>query len=114
MEEDILEKVIEVESEIHKRLEDEKNRSLQRIEEVKKAAEQEILDEEARLKESLSEELKNATLAFEKKKAETLTEAQVRAKKIEDMSDDVLKSIVRKHIFRILPGGKNDRQDVKG
>ncbi len=114
MEDDILSKIVEVEKEIQERLEIEKNKAHEWLEKVKKDAEKELITVEKELNESLNQELQDAKQHAEKKASEILLDAQTKAERLEKLSDEILKTVILKHIIRILPGKQYDSQDVKG
>ncbi len=103
MEEDILSGIIEVEKEIQKRLEIEKNKSQEWLEKVKRDAEKEVLTEKTRLKESFNKTEKDAKFNAGKKASETLKNARAESEKLEGLREETLKGIILKHITRILP-----------
>ncbi len=113
MKEDILGEVIEVEKEIQKRLEVEKNKSQEWLEKVKRDAQKEILTEENSLKGSLEKAVKEAQLNAEKKASNISNDAHAKAERLENLSDEILKGIILRHITRTLPGQEHDNQDVK-
>ncbi len=114
MEDDILSKIVEVEKEIQERLEIEKNKAHEWLEKVKKDAEKELITVEKELNESLNQELQDAKQHAEKKASEILLDAQTKVERLEKLSDEILKTVILKHIIRILPGKQYDSQDVKG
>mgnify|MGYP001573073268 FL=1 len=105
MEDDILSKIVEVEKEIQERLEIEKNKAHEWLEKVKKDAEKELITAEKELNESLNQELQDAKQHAEKKASEILLDAQTKAERLEKLSDEILKTVILKHIIRILPYG---------
>lgn len=104
MDDDILNKVVLVEKEVQQRLEIEKKMSREWLKNVKKEAEEQVIAEEKELKESVSEAVKKEKLVAEKKAGEMISEAKAEAKRLEGISDDILKRIILKQIIRILPG----------
>jgi len=105
MEDDILSKIVEVEKEIQERTEIEKNKAHEWLEKVKKDAETELATVEKELYESLNQELQDAKQHAEKKASEILLDAQTKAERIEKLSDEILKTVILKHIITILPYG---------
>jgi hypothetical protein len=103
MEKDILKEVIEVEKEVHEKIQIEKRISQEWLEKIKKDTEPEVLKEEENLKGSFNKAVKDAKLNAEKKAAAILEEANIKAERFEELSDGTLKKIILKHIKRILP-----------
>ncbi len=103
MKEDILGAVIEVEKEIAKSLETEKNRARDLLEKLGSEAEKEIHREGKRLQYALDKAITEARTMAEEKASKILKDADSLAGKLEKISDDVLKRIIKKHIVRILP-----------
>ena len=114
MEDDILSKIVEVEKEIRKRLEIERNTTQEWLEKIKKDTEKELIMAEKELKESLNKAVQDAKSNAEKKASEILLDAQTKAERLEKLNDEILKMVILKHIIRILPGKQYDSQDVKG
>lgn len=108
MENEILKKIIEVETEIQERIEAEKKSSAERRDMVGHAAEEEIKKAKAGHEESLNKRLKEAEYEAEKTAEEILNEAVGRAKKIAEISEKTLAVILKRHIPKILPGGRDD------
>lgn len=104
MDDDVLSKVVEVEREIQQRLDIEKKMSRDWIEQVKKEAEERIAAEEKKLQEEMRELLHKAKLDAEKGAAVIMHDAQEEAARLRDISDELLKKVIRKHLSHILPG----------
>lgn len=104
MDDDILSKVVEVEKEVQQRIDIEKNMSHEWLENVKNDAEEKILREEKELKDALVEEIGKTSLNSKRKAAEIIKDAGIEAEKLERLGNDILKKIILKHIYRILPG----------
>ena len=104
MEKDILSEVIEVEKEIQKCLEVEKEKSHDWLEKVKKESEEELVREERNIKESLNKSIEVAKKEAELKAVEIVKQTEARAERLAKMNDDTLVDIVGKQIIRILPG----------
>lgn len=103
MEKDILSKVIEVEGDIHKRINLEKERADELIENARKEAEGEVIREEARLKAGLEMAIKEAKSDAEKSASEMISEADLVSLGLMNISDEELKEIIMRHIRKILP-----------
>ena len=112
MEDDILSKIVEVEKEIQKRLEIERNTTQEWLEKIKKDTEKELIMAEKELKESLNKAVQDAKSNAEKKASEYLLDAQTKAKRLEKLSDEILKTVILKHIIRILPYGSSTRETI--
>jgi predicted AAA+ superfamily ATPase len=104
MDDDVLGKVVEVEKEVQQRLEIEKKMSREWLENVKKDAEEKIIAEEKELKGAASDAVRKEKIIAEKKAAEIVNKAKAEGKILEEIKDDILKTIIRNHIVRILPG----------
>ena len=55
------------------------------------------------MKDLTEREIEKAKLDAEKKALEIINEADLRAKRLEEMSDEALREIILKHLVRILP-----------
>ncbi len=104
MDDDILSKVVEVEREVQQRIEIEKKMSQEWLENTKKEAEEKVLIEEKELTRTVNDAISKARLNAEKKAEAIIKDANIEAKRLEQLDDDILKNIVLKHIIRILPG----------
>lgn len=103
MEKDILSKVLEVEREIQERLREEKSRSLEWSEGVRKEVEEELAREEKVLKDCYRKVLDDARLAAEKEAAELLRDSALQSERLTAIGDDALTGIVLKYVRRIVP-----------
>lgn len=103
MEEDILSKVVQVETELQKNIKEEKEKAHELVENAKKDAERELHKAESRIKEALDRAVKDARILSEEKIAETVKGAKGNSERIEHISDDVLRDFIMKHIRSILP-----------
>jgi vacuolar-type H+-ATPase subunit H len=103
MEEDILSKVVHVETELQKNIKEEKEKAHELVERAKKDAEREVLEAESRIKEALDRSVKDARLLSEEKIAGTLKGAKADSERVERISDDLLRKFIMKHIRGILP-----------
>ncbi len=104
MQKDILSEVIEVEKEIQKCLEVEKEKSRDWLEKVKKESEAELAREEKNIKESLNKSIEVAKKEAELKAAEIVKQTEARAERLAKLNDQTLVDIVGEQITRILPG----------
>jgi vacuolar-type H+-ATPase subunit H len=114
MDENILGRVVQVESEIQKQLEIEKKKSLERVQKARDEAEAGFLEEENRMRDELNKTLENARIITEEKTEKVLNDTRTQADTLTKIGDETLKKILRRHIFRILPGKYHDSKDVKG
>ncbi|UCF87157.1 MAG: hypothetical protein JSV71_00145 [Nitrospiraceae bacterium] len=103
MEEDILSKVVQAETELQKKIKDEKERAHGLVENAKKDAEKELHEAESRIREALDRAVKDARILSEEKIAETVKEAKAKYERIEHISDETLRKYILKHIRSILP-----------
>lgn len=106
MENDILHDLIKVEAEIQDNLENEKRKSCEWLETVRKEAEQNVLREEELLKEGAARSLENAGAEAYMKAAEIRERALSRAAALKSLDTGSVRDIIMKHIVRILPGVK--------
>jgi vacuolar-type H+-ATPase subunit H len=111
---DILAEVIKVEKEIQARLEAEGEKARQWVEQVKREMEEKALRAEEGFRELLENRIQEARAEADRKASEILNDANSKAEKIENLSDETLKSLITRHISRVLPGFNHDSQDVKG
>lgn len=114
MEKEILASVIQAEAEIKRRFEDEKEKTREWLEKVKKDSEEEAAGEEKKLREACQGKIESERRDAEKRAFEMLRDAKVRAEKLENLHDEILRGIISKYIIRILPGDNHDSPDVKG
>ena len=112
MEKDILAGVIEVETEIKRRLETEGKKAGEWLEKEKKDIEEETVREENRLKQDFQGSLETKRRDAEKTALEILNAARSRAGRLENITDEALKGIISKYIIRIVPGVRHDSPDV--
>ena len=103
MEKDILSRVIEVEKEIQEKLREEKGKSLEWLEGVKREAEEELAREEERLREYYQKTLDDTGAVAEKQAAELLRDSVLQAERLSGISDEILGRILLKYLPRILP-----------
>ncbi len=108
MEEHILEKVIAVEKESQERLDREEKHFHTLVEKAAGDAEKELTREEERLQAALVKAVTDAKEISEKRAAEQIQEARLKAEGIERISDDLLRRIVMRHIPGILPDGEEE------
>ncbi|HTP04795.1 MAG TPA: hypothetical protein VMM54_06540 [Nitrospirota bacterium] len=104
MQKDILSEVIDVEKEIQKGLDVEKEKSHDWLEKVKKETEEELVREEKNIKESLNKSIEVAKKEAELKAVEIVKQTEARAQRLAKLNDQALVDIVGKQITRILPG----------
>jgi len=101
---DILHEIIAVEAEIQRNIEIEKEKTNKWIEEIKRAAEDEIVREEDRLKESGAQALKEALSDAERKASDIIEKALEKAQMLKRFDSESLGEIILESIVRILPG----------
>ncbi len=105
MENEIMHQIIEVENAVQKRLDTEKEKSREWIAKIKKEAEEIFQKEEERYKIIFDEYVEDAKKEARKKATEMVNDANINAVRLVKFSDDKLKSIVRKHLKKMLVGG---------
>ncbi|HUI67275.1 MAG TPA: hypothetical protein VL087_03610 [Nitrospirota bacterium] len=104
MQKDILSEVIEAEKEIQQRLEVEKAKSHDWLENVKKECEEKLLREEKDIKESLNKSIEVAKKEAELKAVEIVKQTEAKVERLAKVNDQTLVDVVGKQITRILPG----------
>ena len=103
MKEEILGAVVEVEKEIAHAIESEKNESQERLDNLRKETGNVLIKEKKLLQYSLNRNITNAKTLSEEKASQLITDAEAIAEQLKNISDDILKKIIRKYITRILP-----------
>lgn len=114
MERGLLGKVVEAERQIQERIDSEKKRWEEELQKVRREAEEKIRQEEASLSEQCEKSVREAEKSAEERASAILDAAAVKAAKLKDLNDEVLKQIVMKYIHRLLPGACHDRPHVQG
>lgn len=104
MEEDILGRVVEVEKEIRRRLETEKEKSAKWLATAREDAEKEVERAREELDRSLDTAIKEAAEASENNALRMIEDAKLSAERLEGLEDDKLREIILRHISTILPG----------
>ena len=105
MAKEIIREIIEVEEEVQQKLELEKKRGQEKIENAEKAAEEEVREEKERLDASLNKAVEEARHEAEKVIGEMLQQTNSRAELLKNMEDAKLEVVIEKHIGTILPEG---------
>jgi vacuolar-type H+-ATPase subunit H len=103
MEKEGLGTLIEVEREIHERIEREKKKAAEWLETVRNQSLESLMKEEEELKASIEKAMADAVVAAEREALEIVQHAQAEAERLRGISEDLLQVVVRKHIVRILP-----------
>ncbi len=114
MEKDVLGQVIEVEKEIQKCFEAEKQKVHEWIERAKQESEQEVLLEKKKISEALEQSLKKAAKDAESQANGITREAAAAAERLGHIKTERLTALAERRIMNILPGYSHDSQDVKG
>ncbi len=104
MEEDILGKVVEIEKEIHQRLETEKEKSAEWLAKAREDVEKEVNKTKEDLKGSLDAAIKEARAVSGEKASQIIEDAKLSAEKLEGLGSEKLREIILRHISTILPG----------
>jgi hypothetical protein len=104
MDNNILSEVIEVEREIQKCLELEQAKARDWLEKVKKECADEVLKEEARIRDSLAAAEDRARKEAEENAASSLRDTAAFVEQMDHLDRAVLQAVVDKHIRTILPG----------
>ncbi len=110
----ILHEVVAVETEIQRNLEAEKERAHEWIEKVRREAEEEVARAEEEFGKLCATALEKARADAERRAARIVEESAAKGEVLKGLDSKSLMETIMKHIVRILPGGDNDRQDVKG
>jgi predicted DNA-binding protein len=103
MKDDLLSEVVEVERELARNLETEDIKAKEMLDNLRRSSEQKISEEEKRLQEALDQALTASVIRTDKKASDIIEKADATASRLERISDEVLKEIIKKHIARILP-----------
>ena len=103
MKEELLSEVVKVEMELTRNLDAENIRAQEMLDSLRQDTERAISEEEKRLQEALDQSLTASVIQAEKRASEILEKADATASRLERISDDVLKEIIRRQITRILP-----------
>jgi hypothetical protein len=103
MKEEILGAVVGVEKEIAHAIESEKKKSREWLDKLKKETGQAVIKEKKLLQYSLNRYITKAKTLSEEKASQLVADAEATAEQLENISDDILKKIIRKYIIRILP-----------
>ena len=104
MDNTILSEVIEVEREIQKCLELEQTKARDWLEKVKKECAEEVLQEEARVKNLVAAAEDRARKEAEESAAARVRDAAVLIEQIDHLDRTLLQTVVKKHVRTILPG----------
>jgi vacuolar-type H+-ATPase subunit H len=104
MERDLLSKVLEAEKEIQAKIESKKKQCAEALLRARKEAEEKVVQEEAVLREQSECAVQESEEIAEKRAAEILETAKLRAEIVRSLPDEALQKIVMKYIDSILPG----------
>jgi hypothetical protein len=103
MKEDILSAVVKVEKELAETLREEKRKSKDMLDRLRNEREHKVTREKKRLQCELNRSITDAKMRSQKKVSAMIADAYADAERLEKISDDTLKKIIRKYIVRILP-----------
>jgi len=103
MKDEILGAVVEVEKEIAHAIESEKKKSQEWLDKLRKETRLLAVKEKKILQYSLNRDITQAKSRSEEKASQLTADAEATAERLEKISDDILKKIIRKYIIRILP-----------
>ena len=104
MDRGILNEVIEVEKEIQKSLDVERQKTREWLDTVKREAQETFNQEKEKLQRIYDEALARAVREAEAKASVILSEAEEKAGRLGQVPDEILNRIVMTHLGRILPG----------
>jgi len=103
MKDEILGAVVEVEKEIAHAIESENKKSQDWLDQLRKETGHAVIKEKKLLQYSLNRNITEAKKLSEEKASQLVADAEATAERLENISDDILKKIIRKYIIRILP-----------
>ncbi len=101
---DILNSILKTEREIQARLEEETSKARAWLDQERAKSEQELAEEEERLRSAAALAAAGRRDAAERRAAAIIEDARRRAAGLLALSDEQLRSIVRRRLPRILPG----------
>ncbi len=104
MDGDILSEVIEVEKEIQKCLELERRKAQEWLEKMKALTAEESARNEREIREDFERAIAEAERQAVSRAAVVVKDAEARAGRLRTLDERTLKSIVEKHVAKILPG----------
>ncbi len=104
MDGDILSEVIEVEKEIQKCLELERRKAQEWLEKMKALTAEESARNEREIREDFERAIAEAERQAVSRAAVVVKEAEARAGRLRMLDEGTLKTIVEKHVVKILPG----------
>jgi ElaB/YqjD/DUF883 family membrane-anchored ribosome-binding protein len=114
MKTDILSTIIEVERNIHERIEAEKKKSRDRVEQIKAETARLTAQEADRLRGNSEKAVAKAKADAQVKAAEQLRQAALRSEQFVHVGDELVKKIVARYIVKILPEGyEHDHYNVE-
>jgi Skp family chaperone for outer membrane proteins len=103
MDKDVLATVIETEKEIEERLEREREKAAQWLENINKEIEAETAAEVRKMEDSRRTAIAAAREAAEKRASGMLREVREQSRHLSQISDEILKRIIEDHLDRIRP-----------
>lgn len=103
MKEEILGAVVKVEKEIALAIESEKKRSQERLDALRKETGLTVTKEKKLLQHSLNQYITKARALSEEEASHLVADAEEAAERLGNISDDVLKKIIKKYITGVLP-----------
>ena len=104
MDNNLLNEVVQAEKEIQKDLDLEKAKAREWLEHAIKESEAEFAREKQRSTDQLHRSMEEARRKAGLKASEVKEQASVNARRLENVSNEVLSQILEKHIGRVLPG----------
>ncbi|MGW8287225.1 MAG: hypothetical protein ACWGOD_03215 [Desulfobulbales bacterium] len=106
MEEDLLQTVIKVESEIQHTIESERKKAAEWLESVRVSLSQELEAKRQNLDEEYAQSLETTCRECELKAKDEFEAASQVAERLENLSDEILQNVVREFLPEILPMDK--------
>ncbi len=113
MEQEVVQRVLDVEKEIHELLSEEKRKAAQWVESVRKSCDAEIQSLKNQLEKDFASAIEKARSKAQKEADELIKEATTQAHILDRLNKDSIRRIILKYLTGILPGEANDSEDVK-
>lgn len=106
MEDSTLGRIISVEKEIQQRLDLERAKVFEWLEDQRKICEKKLVEEEQHIKKELGQKLEQAVAEAESRASALINEARAAGTILQDLDKESRMRIVSRHIGRVLPGNR--------
>ena len=117
MEEDLLQTVIKIESEIQHNLESERKKAAEWLESVRATLSRELETKKLQMEEEFASSLETRLKEYEDKARAEIDATDLMAETLQNLSDDILQDAVQEFLMEILPsdneGNDSDCQNVQ-